>query len=194
MLVLIIVLKSNVPLKRIFAITRSIAQLANVYPRPVHRYFVPPGVTFSTELLIAMSTYAALLLFLRLRLLLSPSRCTLARGWCAAFEPQLMYSHRQTHINLLALPIRLPICGTIFVRCFTGFPKFGLCGDEALAHRGCAGLQVAQIVCFIIRLRVEDLSKILVVVSEELVELDLHKALDVVSAQTIEHNSRWAGT
>jgi hypothetical protein len=188
LLLLILVLISHVPLKRILAITRNIAQFANVYPLPVHRYFVTPSVTFSTELLIALrlTAYAAFLLFPWLRLLLlSPSRCTLARGWCGAFKLQLV--HRQTHIGLLVLPTRRPICGTTFLRCFTGFQAVDLGGDEALAHRSGAGFQVAQSVCFILRLRVEGLLKLLMVFAEKSVELDLcgHKASDVVSTQTI---------
>ena len=173
------------PLKRIFSTTRNFAELAHMYRPPVHRCFVTLEVTYSTELHFAPTAYAAFLLFPGFRLLLlSHPRPALARGWRGAFLLRLVDLHRRTHIILFALTTRLPVCCTTFALCFTGSQEFNRCGDEALAHRGCAGLQVA---CFIVRLRDEHFLKILMVVAEEFVERDLcdHNASDVVSTQTI---------
>ena len=196
-----LVLISHVPLKRVFATARSIAQLAYVSLPPVDGFFVSLYVAFAAELLVTLTAYPTFLLFSRL--LLPQSRSKVARGWRGAFKLQLVDSRRETHISLF---VRLPICGTTFARRFTERQLSDRCGEEARVGRGYAGSQVAQILCvtwFSVRLPVEDLFKGFIVVAEELVAGELvvhvlsgHKASGVVSTQTIvqltlDGNSSW---
>lgn len=152
-----------------------------------------PCVAFATEHLVTLAASPAFFLFFPGPL--PRSRCEVACGWRGAFKLQLVDSRREIHINILALQSRLPICGTTE-------RQSGRCGKEARLGRGCAGLQVAQILCvtwFSVRLLVEDLFKGFIVFAEELVAVHVlfgHRASDVVSTQTIvqltlDRNSSW---
>jgi hypothetical protein len=97
------VLVPNVPPQRVFATTNNIAQRACVHLPLVRRVLVSPHVALTAERLTTLAANPAFLLFPGF-LRCPRSRCSVARGCHGAFKLQLLDSHREIHIDILALP------------------------------------------------------------------------------------------